>query len=49
MSSLIDEVVGNVPRVIAAASAAVPKRFPAEVLDSVLNGLEQAAKRLALA
>ena len=43
---LIDSVVDATPAVISAVQRNVPKGFPQQVLDSILGGLAQSAKRL---
>jgi serine/threonine-protein kinase HipA len=43
---LILEILGSTPRVISEVHARVPKGFPESVLESVFNGLQEAAKRL---
>jgi serine/threonine-protein kinase HipA len=44
--TLISEILTSTPRVIREVNARTPKGFPESVLDSVLSGLEEAAKRL---
>lgn len=46
--ALIDELVERTPEVIRQVSAAIPARFPDTVSASILEGLEQAARRLAV-
>jgi serine/threonine-protein kinase HipA len=43
---LIEEIVARVPEVIRSVEAAVPKSFPASVLDPVFRGLERGATLL---
>jgi serine/threonine-protein kinase HipA len=43
---LIQEIVAATPKVIKAIQAGIPKRFPQHVLDTVLTGLSDSAKRL---
>lgn len=44
---LIDDVVDRTPAVIRAVRGRLPDRFPEPVADSILNGLQGAANRLA--
>jgi serine/threonine-protein kinase HipA len=44
---LIDDVVDRTPAVIRAVRGRLPDRFPEQVADSILNGLQGAANRLA--
>ncbi len=46
MESVIAEVVASVPTVIATVSKLVPRNFPSDVADSILTGVERAARRL---
>ena len=43
---LIKEIVAATPKVIEAIQSGIPKRFPQHVLDTVLTGLSDSAKRL---
>jgi len=45
MERVIPEVVGAVPTVIETVSKSLPPNFPAPVADSILTGLERAARR----
>lgn len=44
--SLINDVIAATPEVIASAQRDLPRKFPQQVLDSVLQGLAESAKRL---
>jgi len=46
VSHLIDAMVARTPEVVASVRAQLPKGFPQEVAESVLDGLEQSAQRL---
>ena len=48
MERLIDEVLKKVPTVITAVGTQIPKDFPASVSDTVLAGIENAARRFKL-
>lgn len=43
---IIEELIAATPQALATASGNIPKGFPAAVADSILNGVEAAAKRL---
>lgn len=43
---LFDEILGQTAAVVEAVQKALPRRFPAEVLDPILDGLLAQAKRL---
>ena len=43
---LINEILAATPNVIASIQTAIPRGFPQHVLDSVLKGLNDSAKRL---
>jgi serine/threonine-protein kinase HipA len=43
---LINELVDSLPQVIASVNAGLPGDFPAEVSDPILQGLDQAGRRL---
>jgi serine/threonine-protein kinase HipA len=45
IDSIIEGVLKKVPEVIATVGREIPKDFPASVADSVLSGVEKAAKR----
>lgn len=47
VSHLIDAVVTRTPAVVAAVQAKLPAGFPAQVADTILDGLQDAARRLA--
>ncbi len=44
---MIDDVAARTPQVIATVRAALPEGFPMSVADSILDGLQDAANRLA--
>jgi serine/threonine-protein kinase HipA len=44
--ALISEIIGATPQVIADTHKGLPRGFPAQVLDTILNGLTHSAKRL---
>ena len=44
---VIDDIVARTPAVISAVRAALPAGFPASLADSILEGLQDAASRLA--
>jgi hypothetical protein len=43
---LVVQVLAETPKVIAAVQKGVPARFPQQVLDTVLQGLADSARRL---
>lgn len=43
---LIDEMVAQTPQVVSAVRAKLPGHFPAQLADSVLDGLQDAASKL---
>jgi serine/threonine-protein kinase HipA len=43
---IIDDMLGNVPRVIAAAQRGLPRGFPQALLDSILEGMSRQARVL---
>lgn len=47
VEALIEEIVAGTPAVIQAVRNQLPKGFPATVADSILDGLQTAASRLA--
>jgi serine/threonine-protein kinase HipA len=47
VEALIDEIVAGTPAVIKAVRIQLPQGFPATVADSILDGLQAAASRLA--
>ena len=46
-AQLIDDVVARTPAVMDAVRAQIPTGFPAALCDAVLNGLQQAARKVA--
>ncbi|WP_164716779.1 type II toxin-antitoxin system HipA family toxin [Cedecea lapagei] len=48
MSELIDEFYQKTPAVLSEAKALLPKNFPKSISDAIFNGVENAARRLAL-
>lgn len=44
--AIVEEVVGKTPAVIARVAAELPAGFPGQVADSILTGLDRAAKRV---
>ena len=47
VQGMIDDVAARTSQVIAAVRAALPEGFPMSVADSILDGLQDAANRLA--
>jgi hypothetical protein len=43
---LIEDILAATPSVIAAAQRSLPAAFPQRVLEAILQGLSQSAKRL---
>jgi serine/threonine-protein kinase HipA len=46
VESIIEEIVAATPRALAAVGGDIPKGFPPAVADSILSGVEAAARRL---
>lgn len=44
--TIVEEVVGKTPAVIANVAAELPEGFPIQVADSILTGLDRASKRV---
>jgi serine/threonine-protein kinase HipA len=46
MKSIVDEVIAQTPKVVEKASARLPRRFPAFIAETILNGTAAAVRRL---
>lgn len=47
VEAVIDDLVARTPGAVAAVRARLPAEFPMHVADSILNGLQEAADKLA--
>lgn len=46
---VLDDIVARTPEVVRSVRAMLPEKFPEHVADSILNGLQVAADKLATA
>ena len=46
MKAIMDELIARTPTVVEQASARLPRRFPAQIAETILSGTASAARRL---